>query len=247
MRCCDVEELWDELRERRSDPNTAVSVHLRDCPVCRETFRQNDRLLSCLSNLGPANPPADLGKRVLLHVRVSCSEIKRVDSLTKVESPVGTLFIAFFGERMSFAAFDRGERFEQIRARMEQRLHHSATLAEPPNWVREAVRSYFCTFVLDLDLLDTSTLTAFDRMALAQAACIPPGEVRSYGWIAEQIGRPQAARAVGRAMARNPLAPFLPCHRVVDSNGELHNYHYGLALKARILELEGYHSKSVNT
>jgi len=246
MRCCDVQELWDELRERRSDPNAAVSLHLRGCPDCRETFRQNDRLLSCLSSLGPADPPADLGKRVLLHVRVSCSEIKRIDSLTRVESPVGMLFIAFFNERMSFATFDRGERFEQIRAHMEQRLRRSATLAETPNWVREAVRLYFCTFMIDLDQLDTSALTEFDRMALVQAARIPPGEVRSYGWIAAQIGRPQAARAVGRAMARNPLAPFLPCHRVVDSNGGLHNYGYGLALKARILELEGYHAKSVN-
>jgi methylated-DNA-[protein]-cysteine S-methyltransferase len=83
-------------------------------------------------------------------------------------------------------------------------------------------------------------LTAFERAALRKAAEIPPGEVRSYGWIAREIGNPQAARAVGQVMARNPVALFFPCHRVVDSTGALHQYGYGVELKARILSMEGY-------
>ena len=63
--------------------------------------------------------------------------------------------------------------------------------------------------------------------------------MRSYAWVATQIGRPKAARAVGRVMARNPLPLLFPCHRVVDSSGDLHNYFYGLEMKARILEMEG--------
>jgi O-6-methylguanine DNA methyltransferase len=75
---------------------------------------------------------------------------------------------------------------------------------------------------------------------LRAAARIPPGEVRSYAWVATQIGRPRAARAVGRVMARNPLPLLFPCHRVVDSSGNLHDYYYGLEMKARLLEMEGY-------
>jgi methylated-DNA-[protein]-cysteine S-methyltransferase len=55
-----------------------------------------------------------------------------------------------------------------------------------------------------------------------------------------QIGRPRAARAVGRVMARNPLPLLFPCHRVVDSSGELHDYFYGLEMKAKLLQMEGY-------
>lgn len=55
-------------------------------------------------------------------------------------------------------------------------------------------------------------------------ARIPPGEVRTYGWIAKQIGRPKAARAVGQALAANPFAPFIPCHRVVRTDGTLGGY-----------------------
>ncbi len=68
-------------------------------------------------------------------------------------------------------------------------------------------------------LVDISDLTPFEQAALRAAASIPPGEVRSYAWVATQIGRPRAARAVGRVMARNPLPMFFPCHRVVDSIG----------------------------
>ena len=240
MRCCDVEELWDELRDTKSVPNDAVSTHLRSCTECREMFRQNDRLVSCLSGLKQVEIPADFQHRVLVHVRVSCTSIKQVDSLTKVKSPIGTLFVAFCGNRMSFSALDRGECFEEISKRMEQRLRRGATQSETPAWINEAIEQYFETFTIDINLFDLSGLTAFDRAALSQAARIPPGEVRSYGWIAQQLGKPQAARAVGRAMARNPLAPFFPCHRVVDSSGALHNYFYGLELKARILKMEGY-------
>ncbi len=64
--------------------------------------------------------------------------------------------------------------------------------------------------------------------------------MRSYTWVAEAIGRPKAARAVGQAMARNPIPLLYPCHRVVDSSGKLHNYGYGIEMKARILQMEGY-------
>lgn len=71
-------------------------------------------------------------------------------------------------------------------------------------------------------------------------ARIPAGEVRTYGWIAEQIGRPRAARAVGQALAANPFAPTIPCHRVVRSDGGLGGYSGpgGRARKARLLQLE---------
>lgn len=240
MRCCDVEELWDELRESNCDPNLAVNIHLSGCPDCRETFRQNDRLVSCLAGMNAVEPPADLRSRVLFHVRVSCTSITQIDSLTKVESPIGALYVAYCNNRISFTAVDQGEGFEAIGKRMEQRLRRGATRTESPAWIQDAIARYFQTFVIDLDLLDISGLSEFDRAALIQAAQIPPGQVRSYGWIAQQLGKPQAARAVGRAMARNPLAPFFPCHRVVDCNGALHQYYYGLEMKARILSMEGY-------
>ncbi len=84
-------------------------------------------------------------------------------------------------------------------------------------------------------------LPPFQRAVLQAVAAIPYGETRTYGQIAAAIGRPKAARAVGRAVATNPMPIVIPCHRVVGSNGALHGYSGpgGLATKARLLALEG--------
>ena len=69
---------------------------------------------------------------------------------------------------------------------------------------------------------------------------IPYGEMRSYKWIAEQIGRPKAMRAVGSATGSNPITIIIPCHRVIRSNGNLGGYGGGLERKRQLLSLEGY-------
>ena len=82
--------------------------------------------------------------------------------------------------------------------------------------------------------------TTFEQQVYRAIARIPRGQTRSYGWVAQRIGRPQAARAVGQALKRNPYAPKVPCHRVVKSDGSLGGYsgRGGLRLKRRLLELE---------
>ncbi|MBI4202276.1 MAG: methylated-DNA--[protein]-cysteine S-methyltransferase [Chloroflexi bacterium] len=91
----------------------------------------------------------------------------------------------------------------------------------------------------DLDvLLDMEGRSPFFLRAWQACAAIPPGETRSYAWLAAQAGSPRAMRAAGQAMARNPLPLAIPCHRVVGSDGGLHGYGGGLPMKAHLLELE---------
>ena len=90
--------------------------------------------------------------------------------------------------------------------------------------------------------LEKYNMTRFQTSVLRAALDIPKGEVRTYKQIATKIGHPKAYRAVGSALRINPLAPAIPCHRVVKSNGELGNYsgRKGKAGKRRLLEIEGY-------
>lgn len=81
--------------------------------------------------------------------------------------------------------------------------------------------------------------TPFQQKVWGVLSNIPYGEVRSYAEVAQAIGKPGASRAVGQANHRNPVAPFVPCHRVVAANGTLGGYGGGLALKQRMLDLEG--------
>lgn len=99
------------------------------------------------------------------------------------------------------------------------------------------------------DYLD-GDLTALDRVPVRQSGSpvrtdvwtalrrIPPGEPISYGEMADVIGRPRAARAVGSACGANHVAPFVPCHRVIAADGGLGGYGYGLPIKKWLLDHE---------
>ena len=86
--------------------------------------------------------------------------------------------------------------------------------------------------------LDLSGTTPFARECLVTCTSIPVGETKSYLWIAKEMGRRTAARAVGRVMATNRLPVVIPCHRVVSNRGRLHGYSGGLDLKHELLRLE---------
>ena len=83
-------------------------------------------------------------------------------------------------------------------------------------------------------------LTAFEWQVLSAALAIPFGETRSYKWVAEKIGKPNAVRAVGQALKKNPFAPLIPCHRVVKSDGQLGGYAGKMdnPKKVRLLRIE---------
>ena len=96
---------------------------------------------------------------------------------------------------------------------------------------------------LHYDLRDVSE---FERAVLLKALEIPDGEVRPYGWIAREIGRPDAVRAVGTALARNPVPLLIPCHRVVRSDGTIGRYSMGGSrAKRTLLSLEGAHPETI--
>lgn len=106
---------------------------------------------------------------------------------------------------------------------------------------RECLERYFAgdAGALNDISLDLSKAPPFFGAAWEACRSIPPGETRSYAWLAAEAGRPNAARAAGQAMARNPLALVIPCHRVIGSSGDLHGYGAGgLKVKARLLQLE---------
>jgi methylated-DNA-[protein]-cysteine S-methyltransferase len=247
MRCCDVEALWDELRimapEAAESRREHVLEHLRSCAHCQELYRENEGVAYCLACLPIVEPPPSLVPKIIEHI-ASLRQPGRhggpPDGLGAMSSPLGPLYVAFRANRITAIVLDQGETPVAIQARIERRLRRYVLPAELPDCVRGVIETYFRIWSVDLEDVDISTLTPFEQAALGQAAQIPPGEVRSYGWIAQALGRPHAARAVGQAMARNPVPLLYPCHRVVNTDGDLHDYGYGIEMKRRILSLEGY-------
>lgn len=98
--------------------------------------------------------------------------------------------------------------------------------------------AYFAGERTEFDLALELTGTAFQRRVWQALQTIPYGRTVAYGHIADQIGAPGAARAVGLANGRNPISIIVPCHRVIGSNGGLTGYGGGVDRKRTLLELE---------
>jgi len=133
---------------------------------------------------------------------------------------------------------------EPNRTRLVKQLGHRLTepddLPELMREVVEKIRRYFEGVRVSFDEpADLSSLPRFQRLVLTECRAIGYGETCSYGELAGRCGHPRAARAVGAAMARNPVPILIPCHRIIRSDGSLGGFGGGLPLKRRMLQLEG--------
>ncbi len=155
------------------------------------------------------------------------------------ETPHGTLTLVRSDRGLCYLGLPNTTR-RQIAAWAGRRFRGEQLKHVPGCCRREALelKQYFAgdrtTFTLALDHLNTP----FARQALAEVSRVPYGQTATYGHIARRLGRPQAARAVGRAVGANPLAIVIPCHRIVGTDGRLTGYGGGLALKQALLDLE---------
>ncbi len=157
-----------------------------------------------------------------------------------VGSPIGDLLIAVTPKGLARVAFDiepRDEVLEEIAARVSPRILESSVATQA--WRRE-LDEYFERGRTRFDLrVDRRLLGPFAREVLAGAARVPFGRTTTYGELAQRIGHPRAARAVGTALGSNPIPVVLPCHRVLRAGGRLGGYGGGLERKTILLTLEG--------
>jgi methylated-DNA-[protein]-cysteine S-methyltransferase len=110
--------------------------------------------------------------------------------------------------------------------------------SEPFAAAADQLEAYFAGQLTEFTLPLAPAGTAFQRSVWAGLREIPYGETWSYGQLASKIGSPTAARAVGLANGRNPIAVVIPCHRVIGSDGSLTGYGGGLDRKRYLLDLE---------
>lgn len=123
---------------------------------------------------------------------------------------------------------------------LRQRFHVEGLTSDPARCatVRTQVLEFFAGKRSQFQVCLSPAGTAFQKQVWAALQRIPFGQTRSYGQLAAALGRPGAARAVGRANATNPICLLVPCHRVIGSDGSLTGFAFGEELKRRLLELE---------
>jgi methylated-DNA-[protein]-cysteine S-methyltransferase len=147
------------------------------------------------------------------------------------ESPIGELLLAGDGRALQLLHMQQGPRPTRV----------------DPGWrrsdvpfarVRAQLDEYFGGRRRDFDLALKPAGSAFELAVWRALGEIPYGETVSYGELATRLGRPDGARAVGAANARNPIAVIVPCHRVIGADGSLTGYGGGLERKRLLLDLE---------
>jgi len=161
----------------------------------------------------------------------------------RVDTPIGPVWVAYNARGVS--AVLRGEgadgrdadaRARLFRARFGRPLYPTDA---PPADVARRVEARLQGDTRARVSFDVRSASDFERAVLGKAAEIPRGEVRPYAWVAREIGRPSAVRAVGSALGHNPIPLLIPCHRVVRSDGRIDGYVFGDAAKEAMLTAEG--------
>ncbi|MFJ2717714.1 methylated-DNA--[protein]-cysteine S-methyltransferase [Streptomyces sp. NPDC087437] len=162
-----------------------------------------------------------------------------------VGTGIGPLLLAATPEGLVNVVFHATDAIrERALDRLASRLGTEPVEAPDSPLLAEAirqVRAYFAGKRQDFELpLDWSLISGFNRQVLRELASgVPYGTVVGYGDLADRVGQPGAAQAVGAAMGANPLPVVVPCHRVVESDGGIGGFGGGLEAKRRLLALEG--------
>ena len=159
-------------------------------------------------------------------------------SYTITDSPLGKMLVATTAKGLCSVAF--GDDPTELEAQLTKQFakadlrRDDALLADAGRAMLDQLKEHPASFALPYDV----RATAFQRRVWQALQHVPRGETRSYGDIAREIGQPTAVRAVGRAIATNPLAVIIPCHRVIGSDGGISGYRWGVERKRALLEAE---------
>ncbi|SRR6266567_9160113 len=180
----------------------------------------NRHLFDDLRALGRVQAPPRFVAAIL-------DELELGDRFASLDTALGPVFVAW--NRHGVSAVMKTATPEEFAARFQERYRRTPRPApELPS------------FVTEMNQFDLRGVTEFERAVLSKALEIPRGEVRTYGWIAAEIGHPTAVRAVGSALRKNPVPVLIPCHRVVRSDGHIGQYALGGSdAKRLILAAEG--------
>jgi O-6-methylguanine DNA methyltransferase len=138
------------------------------------------------------------------------------------ESAIGDVIVTFNPEGVS--SVDIADGFED---RYRERFGRPLLRAEAPSAWRRLIPEAIDRGSPGKLPVDLRSATDFQERVLRTTATIPKGEVRPYVWVANEIENPRAVRAVGTALAHNPIPLIIPCHRVVRSDGQIGNYSLG--------------------
>ncbi len=236
--------------------NAWLVSHTATCTGCASVLHRYEKVDAMLdrlqSFLDPASvpPPFHFPKSSTSKIstissrsRVSARAARRTAHFGMIDSPVGPLRIAVSDVGVAEISYSSHESEDVFRKRVLARgfdLVPADASASDIGPVKQQLAEYFGGQRNRFDLpIDFGGISPFARSVLSATLDVSYGDVATYGDIAAKIGNPGASRAVGNALGRNPIPVIVPCHRILPSDHSLGKYTGGIAIKERLLAIEG--------
>lgn len=222
MRCRPTLTRVDALRtgELEREEHRAVEQHLKRCASCAKSADDVSHLAEVIKELAVAPPRS---------VRQS---LRTSDFYDQVEN----LWVAFSDRAIRMIS---ARSLDDLRAQYAKRYGRTLEQAPIPQALRKQVAAAVHGEGVEKPAVDLDEASELEKTVLQTLTRIPRGEVRSYSWLARQVGKPRAVRAVANVVAKNAVPFVLPCHRVVPAEGGVGKYAFGSRMKRDLLAREG--------
>ncbi len=222
MRCRAALTRVDALRtgELDQEEHREVETHLQKCQSCGESAEDVGRLAEAVKSLAVAPP------------RSMRESLRTTDFFDRVDD----VWVAFSDRAIRMIS---GRSLDDLRAHYAKRYGRTLERAPIPEPLRRQVAAAVQGEGVDKPAVDFGDASDLETSVLEMLTRIPRGEVRSYSWLAQQVGKPRAVRAVANVVARNAVPFIIPCHRVVPAGGGVGKYAYGSRMKRELLAREG--------
>ncbi len=223
MRCRPTLTRVDALRtgELPAEEHRAVEEHLKRCKSCEESVEDVERFARAVKALAVVAPPRPIRE-----------SLRTTDFFDQVENA----WVAFSDRAIRMIS---GRSLEDLRSWYAKRYGRTLERAPIPEPLRKQVIAALHGEGVDKPAIDLRDASELERSVMQTLTRIPRGEVRSYSWLAQQVGKPRAVRAVANVVARNCVPFIVPCHRVVPAGGGVGKYAYGSEMKRDLLKREG--------
>lgn len=243
-----------QLRQRHLEPHTVRRWFMKHHGMTFHAFQRMFRLNTAFKKLQQGNTVTDAAFgagyeslsgfgdqfKAVFGVPPKAGKAQGVIDITRLETPIGTMFAAAVAEGICLLEFtDRKALPTELKALAK---HYNATILQGDNphftKLKKQLEEYFGGSRRQFDVPLVMPGTAFQQVVWRELLTIPFGKTRSYAEQAEHLGKPAAVRAVANANGMNRIAIIVPCHRVIGSDGQLTGYGGGLWRKQWLLDLE---------
>lgn len=225
MRCRSALTRIDALRtgELHGPDNAAVEGHLSRCRSCHDSLEDVGALARAVKSLA-APPPKTL------HIAIAA------DGFDRIGAGGDAVWVGFSDRGIRLIHRGSFEEFRQLYAKRYGQMLERRGL---PEALRRQVSEALGGEGVKKPRLDLTEAKPLERKVMDALMRIPRGEVRTYSWLAQQVGKPKAVRAVANYVARNAIPFVVPCHRVVPLAGGVGKYAFGSRTKRELLQREG--------